>query len=184
MDFTYCRLEIHKWSFFEKISLNLKQEDSLLNESNIIIYSEKINDYKILKKRISQLTEIWVANLENPLEREYPSFMIFNRKRQFGRISLTEKGWLPPTTHFYGYLLRHLVNLHGKEHYRNYLNELKGEEISFVSPEWNQQFINDIELVSSETLDILLANFFEIKSSQDFFRQAFEQELIKKGIVA
>jgi|GEM_PF-4476817 len=183
MNFTYCRLEIHKHFFSPNNSLKLKQEQSFIGEDNLMIYPENFDDYKILKKRILQLTKIWFSDFKSSSEREYPSFLIYNNRKEFARISFTKKGWLPPTTHFYGYLLRYLVNIHGEKDFRIYLNEFKGEDFLFVGPEWDRQSVNDIELVSEETINVLLVNFFETRLSSETLKQTFEQELIEKKII-
>lgn len=179
----YCRLEIHQCCEFKDNKLNV-EEDSLIWKDKVKIYKENYYDCKSLVHRISQLTDIWFSSMSDTNNNEYPSFVIFNCQKNFARISKTSEGWLPPTNLFYGYLIKYLINIYGKNGYQNYLDSIKAKKISFLGPEWEESSVNAIELVSEELLNILLLDFLDKnRISEETINQYCFEEVKNKNLI-
>lgn len=178
---SYCRLEIHKYIDFKDNNLNV-EENSFIWKYGARIYRENYDDCKSLIQRISQLADIWCNSVTNKEDDEYPSFLIFN-STEFAFIGITPNGWLPPTTRFYGYLLRYFIDIYGKNEYSKYLYKLEKKEVSFIDPAWDVNSVNAAELVSEKMFNILLLDFIEEEIPQATLNPFCFDEIKRKGLI-
>lgn len=177
------RLEIHKWSEFKNIKLNMEQNSILWESYKLRIYAENYYEFGFLKERIIELSRIWNL-INNSQNKVYPSFTIFNCERHIATVGIiSPDGWFAPTTHFYGYLIRHLVKIYGRDNYREHLSSLTERTTFFIGIEWDRISINNIELVSENLFDVLLRNFLKEAMPEQALEQALEQELINRELI-
>ncbi|MEM8828071.1 MAG: hypothetical protein AAGE96_01780 [Cyanobacteria bacterium P01_G01_bin.19] len=179
MNFAFCRLEIHKWIGCDDSSFNV--EDKSLGacyKSNV--YVEHYDNYRFLKERILELTEI--AKIKSQNGRNNVGFFICNSNSDFSTVGLSSKGWLFQPNYFYGYLSSYFAKIYGKREFYGRLTSIEKENISFLLPGGETIDINETEIISEFLFKLLVEDFFE-NVPENILDRACYQEMVEKGYI-
>jgi hypothetical protein len=161
------------------------------------VYVEEYQDFSSLKNRIIELYELWqvkypyrssydrkMGDRDNNLRKikmdAYPDLILYNRWKGEMFVGVCPLGWKVSII-FFGYILRHLENLYGKEAGSKIYNQIAKNQIAFYTVPTEPTYTSICELVSEETADLIIQEFLDKnKIEHDLDPEIFLGELKKR----